>query len=105
MISRALEAEIVRLHYTEHWPVGTIAVREVDDRPLPEWTGAGGTHAVGLAAVLWIGSNQLFACGLSFPNNLLDQGDQAIQQRVQPSVLLYVGQINRQHQRHSSAKR
>ena len=33
-------------------PVGTIAVREVDDCPLPEWTGAGGTHAVGLAAVV-----------------------------------------------------
>ena len=33
-------------------PVGAIAVREVDDRPLPEWTGAGGTHAVGLAAVV-----------------------------------------------------
>jgi hydrogenase maturation protease len=33
-------------------PVGTIAVREVDDRPLPEWTGAGGTHAVGLGAVV-----------------------------------------------------
>ena len=27
MISRALEAEIVRLHHTEHWPVGTIAVQ------------------------------------------------------------------------------
>ena len=25
MISRALEAEILRLHHTEHWPVGTIA--------------------------------------------------------------------------------
>ncbi len=25
MISRALEAEIVRLHHSEHWPVGTIA--------------------------------------------------------------------------------
>lgn len=25
MISHALEAEIVRLHHTEHWPVGTIA--------------------------------------------------------------------------------
>jgi len=25
MIPRALEAEIVRLHHTEHWPVGTIA--------------------------------------------------------------------------------
>ena len=27
MISRALEAEIVRLHHTEHWPVGTIAAQ------------------------------------------------------------------------------
>src|ERR1700675_2541897 len=27
MIPRALEAEIVRLHYTEHWPVGTIAAQ------------------------------------------------------------------------------
>jgi transposase len=27
MISRALEAEIVRLHHTEHWPVGTIATQ------------------------------------------------------------------------------
>jgi transposase len=25
MISRALQAEIVRLHHTEHWPIGTIA--------------------------------------------------------------------------------
>ena len=25
MISRALEAEILRLHHTEHWPIGTIA--------------------------------------------------------------------------------
>ena len=25
MIARALEAEILRLHHTEHWPVGTIA--------------------------------------------------------------------------------
>jgi hypothetical protein len=25
MIPRALEAEILRLHHTEHWPVGTIA--------------------------------------------------------------------------------
>jgi hydrogenase maturation protease len=33
-------------------PVGTIAVRKVDDRPLPEWSGAGGTHAVGLGAVV-----------------------------------------------------
>jgi hydrogenase maturation protease len=33
-------------------PVGTISVREVDDRPLPEWSGAGGTHAVGLGAVV-----------------------------------------------------
>jgi transposase len=27
MISRALETEIVRLHHTEHWPVGTIATQ------------------------------------------------------------------------------
>jgi len=27
MISRALEAEILRLHHTEHWPVGTIATQ------------------------------------------------------------------------------
>jgi transposase len=27
MIARALEAEIVRLHHTEHWPVGTIATQ------------------------------------------------------------------------------
>ena len=27
MISRALEAEIVRLHHTEHWPIGTIATQ------------------------------------------------------------------------------
>lgn len=27
MISRALEAEILRLHHNEHWPVGTIAVQ------------------------------------------------------------------------------
>lgn len=27
MIPRALEAEIVRLHHTEHWPVGTIATQ------------------------------------------------------------------------------
>ena len=25
MISRALEAEILRLHHAEHWPVGTLA--------------------------------------------------------------------------------
>lgn len=25
MIPRALEAEILRLHHTEHWPIGTIA--------------------------------------------------------------------------------
>ena len=43
MIPRALEAEIVRLHHTEHWPIGTIAaqlrvhhgtVRRVLDRPV-----------------------------------------------------------------------
>ena len=33
-------------------PSGTIAVREVNDHPFPEWTGAGGTHAVGLGAVV-----------------------------------------------------
>jgi hypothetical protein len=27
MISRALETEILRLHATEHWPVGTIATQ------------------------------------------------------------------------------
>jgi transposase len=27
MIPRALEAEIVRLHHTEHWPIGTIATQ------------------------------------------------------------------------------
>ena len=27
MISRALETEILRLHQTEHWPVGTIATQ------------------------------------------------------------------------------
>jgi transposase len=27
MIPRALEAEILRLHHTEHWPVGTIATQ------------------------------------------------------------------------------
>ena len=27
MIPRALEAEILRLHQTEHWPVGTIAAQ------------------------------------------------------------------------------
>ena len=27
MISRALEAEIVRLHQAEHWPIGTIATQ------------------------------------------------------------------------------
>lgn len=27
MISRALEAEILRLHHTEHWPIGTIATQ------------------------------------------------------------------------------
>ena len=27
MIPRALEAEILRLHATEHWPVGTIATQ------------------------------------------------------------------------------
>lgn len=28
---------------------GVVVVRHVDNRPLPEWTGTGGTHAVGLA--------------------------------------------------------
>ena len=28
---------------------GVVVVRHVDNRALPEWTGAGGTHAVGLA--------------------------------------------------------
>lgn len=27
MITRALEAEILRLHHTEHWPIGTIAAQ------------------------------------------------------------------------------
>ncbi len=27
MISRAVEAEIVRLHHAEHWPIGTIAAQ------------------------------------------------------------------------------
>jgi len=27
MISRALEAEILRLHHTEHWPIGTLATQ------------------------------------------------------------------------------
>jgi hypothetical protein len=27
MIPRALEAEILRLHHTEHWPIGTIAAQ------------------------------------------------------------------------------
>ena len=27
MIPRALEAEILRLHHTEHWPIGTIATQ------------------------------------------------------------------------------
>ena len=27
MIARALEAEIVRLHHAEHWPIGTIAAQ------------------------------------------------------------------------------
>jgi hypothetical protein len=27
MISRALEAEILRLYHTEHWPIGTIATQ------------------------------------------------------------------------------
>ncbi len=27
MIPRALETEILRLHQTEHWPVGTIAAQ------------------------------------------------------------------------------
>jgi hypothetical protein len=27
MIARALEAEILRLHHSEHWPVGTIAAQ------------------------------------------------------------------------------
>ena len=27
MIARALEAEIVRLHQAEHWPIGTIATQ------------------------------------------------------------------------------
>ena len=27
MISRALEAEILRLHHSEHWAVGTIATQ------------------------------------------------------------------------------
>ena len=35
-------------------------------------------NVLGLAVVFWIGSNQLFACGLNFPNNLLDQGDKAV---------------------------
>ncbi|MGZ4616476.1 MAG: hydrogenase maturation protease [Actinomycetes bacterium] len=31
---------------------GAVTVHEVDDRPLESWTGTGGTHAVGLAAVV-----------------------------------------------------
>jgi hydrogenase maturation protease len=31
---------------------GTIGVREVDDRFFREWTGTGGTHAVGLGTVV-----------------------------------------------------
>jgi len=27
MIARALEAEILRLHHAEHWPIGTIAAQ------------------------------------------------------------------------------
>ena len=27
MIARALETEILRLHQTEHWPIGTIATQ------------------------------------------------------------------------------
>ena len=27
MISRALEAEILRLHYSEHWLIGTISTQ------------------------------------------------------------------------------
>ena len=27
MIPRALEAEILRLHHAEHWPIGTIAAQ------------------------------------------------------------------------------
>ena len=27
MIPRALEAEILRLHHVEHWPIGTIATQ------------------------------------------------------------------------------
>lgn len=27
MISSALEAEILRLHHTEHWPIGAIATQ------------------------------------------------------------------------------
>ena len=27
MIPRALEAEILRLHHTEHWPIGTLATQ------------------------------------------------------------------------------
>ena len=27
MIPRALEAQIVRLHHAEHWPIGTIAAQ------------------------------------------------------------------------------
>lgn len=33
-------------------PPGSVTVREVDDRPLQEWTGTGGTHSVGVVAVV-----------------------------------------------------
>ena len=33
-------------------PAGALVVQEVDQRPLPAWTGAGGTHAFGLAAAV-----------------------------------------------------
>ena len=31
---------------------GSVSVREVDEHPLPDWAGTGGTHTVGLPAVV-----------------------------------------------------
>jgi hydrogenase maturation protease len=31
---------------------GTVTVREVDDDPLPNWAAGGGTHAVGIGAII-----------------------------------------------------
>jgi hydrogenase maturation protease len=54
LLDECLDADIVVVvdAISSGAAAGTIAVREVDDRPFPEWTGTGGTHAVGLGAIV-----------------------------------------------------